>query len=300
MNLTGLHILLTYTCNYECDHCFVWGSPRQTGVFTWARLEDVYRQAVELGTVMGIYFEGGEAFLYYPLLLKAVGRAHELGFRTGIVSNAYWATTPEDAGLWIEPLAEAGLDELDVSSDVYHGDDAQGQRAQNAVVAAMARGIETAQFRLSPPITTRGADPSLRGAPVTGGDIMFRGRAAETLVPGLPGQPWEFFDACPYEDLVNPARLHLDPFGNLHLCQGLVAGNLFVRPLKDIVAGYHAHNHPVAADLLAGGPAELVRRYEIAHADTYADACHLCYSVRKALRLRFPEILTPDQMYGVA
>jgi len=29
MKLSSLHVLLTYQCNYECDHCFVWGSPRQ-------------------------------------------------------------------------------------------------------------------------------------------------------------------------------------------------------------------------------------------------------------------------------
>jgi hypothetical protein len=35
------------------------------------------------------------------------------------------------------------------------------------------------------------------------------------------------------------------------------------------------------------------------HEDAYADACHFCYEARRALRTRFPEILTPDQMYGV-
>ena len=26
MELTSLHILLTYQCTCECEHCFVWGS----------------------------------------------------------------------------------------------------------------------------------------------------------------------------------------------------------------------------------------------------------------------------------
>ena len=38
--LNGLHILLTYRCLSACDHCFVWGGPDQTGVFT---LESLYR-----------------------------------------------------------------------------------------------------------------------------------------------------------------------------------------------------------------------------------------------------------------
>ncbi len=40
MNLTGLHILLTYCCAFRCGHCFVWGSPEQPGVFTLARLHE--------------------------------------------------------------------------------------------------------------------------------------------------------------------------------------------------------------------------------------------------------------------
>ncbi len=31
MRLTSLHLILTYQCTFECDHCFVWGSPWQEG-----------------------------------------------------------------------------------------------------------------------------------------------------------------------------------------------------------------------------------------------------------------------------
>lgn len=36
--LTGIHILLTYTCTRECDHCFLHCGPKQEGTFTlsWA------------------------------------------------------------------------------------------------------------------------------------------------------------------------------------------------------------------------------------------------------------------------
>jgi MoaA/NifB/PqqE/SkfB family radical SAM enzyme len=39
IELTGLHVLLTYRCTFECDHCFVWGSPNQAGTFTLADIE---------------------------------------------------------------------------------------------------------------------------------------------------------------------------------------------------------------------------------------------------------------------
>jgi hypothetical protein len=42
-----------------------------------------------------------------------------------------------------------------------------------------------------------------------------------------------------------------------------------------------------------------VTEYNLPHSDFYADACHLCYEARITLRERFPQVLKPDQMYGV-
>ena len=62
---------------------------------------------------------------------------------------------------------------------------------------------------------------------------------------------------------------------------------------------YNPDTHPVIGPLLTGGPAEIVKKYELPHEHGYAYACHLCYLSRCKLRDRFPEILTPGQMYGV-
>ena len=86
---------------------------------------------------------------------------------------------------------------------------------------------------------------------------------------------------------------------NLHICQGISIGNLFKRPLKKIIAEYDPDSHPVCGPLLAGGPAALVGEYALPHGSHYADACHLCYDARLALRGRFPDELAPDQVYGV-
>ncbi len=169
--LSGLHLLLTYSCNYECDHCFVWGGPSQSGTMTIETIEHILAEAEALGSIKWIYFEGGEAFLYYQIMRTDIRLAKKCGFNVGIVSNAYWATADTDAIEWLKPLA-GSVDDLSISSDAYHGS---------------------------------------------------------------------------------------------HV--GL--------------------NHP-----------EIVRRYDLPHEDGYADHCHLCYTARSALRERFPDVLTPDQMYG--
>lgn len=97
MKLTGLHVLLTYQCNLECDHCFVWGSPWQSGTMTLQNVRQILHQAKELGTVEWIYFEGGEPFLYYATLVRGVQEASKMGFRAGIVENP---PCPPLAGGW--------------------------------------------------------------------------------------------------------------------------------------------------------------------------------------------------------
>jgi hypothetical protein len=90
----------------------------------------------------------------------------------------------------------------------------------------------------------------------------------------------------------------VDPLGYVHVCQGITIGNVFQVPLKEICRGYAPDTHPIVGPLLSGGPARLTREYGTPHGAEYADACHLCYSTRRQLRRRFPELLAPDQMYG--
>jgi len=297
MKLAGLHILLTYQCNFECDHCFVWGSPWQSGTLTLNQLEDIYRQAKVVGTVTSVYFEGGEPFLYYPILVKAVQLGKEYGFKLGIVSNGYWATTKEDALEWLRPFV-GKLEDLSVSSDLFHYDQLMSQQAKNACQAAEELGIPIGTISIAPPETEE-ADPAVGQLPLDESGVMYRGRASAKLVGQASLKPWTEFVECPYEDLREPGRIHLGPLGNLHICQGISIGNLFERPLKEICAAYDPDEHPVTGPLLSGGPAELVRRYNLPHNDSYADACHLCYTARVALRERFPSLLAPDQVYGL-
>lgn len=294
MKLSGLHILLTYQCTYECDHCFVWGSPWQSGTFTLEQIENILVQAKEAG-VASIYLEGGEPFLYYAILVKAVRMAADMGFSVGIVSNAYWANSVADATEWLRPFA-GRLADLTVSSDLFHCDECLGERPQNAIVAAKWLGIPTGMISIAQP--NEEAEKS-HGQIEDASAVMYRGRAAEKLAGRAASHPWEKFDACPHEDLCEPGRVHLDPLGNLHICQGLVIGNLFEKPLKQICEEYDPHAHPICGPLLAGGPAELMTEYNLTHASHYADACHLCYKARTTLRARFPQLLKPDQMYGV-
>ena len=298
--ITQVHFILTYMCTLECEHCFVCSSPSSEGTFTPRQIAAALDQTDKLGTVDTVYFEGGEPFLFYPVLLDAVRQATNRGYKVGIVTNGYFATSEENARFFLEPLRELGIADMSISNDVFHYENQKENPARRASEVATALGMPTAILALDP----GASGPEIKGAPreekpgvVTEGGIMFRGRAAEKLSPNAVTSDWQQFTRCPYEDLKNPSRMHVDAFGNLQICQGISLGNIWKHPLDELVRTYSPSSHPICGPLLEGGPAQLARVLDYTPPAGVADACHLCYLARKSSRSRYPEILGPTQVY---
>ena len=299
--LTGVHLLLTYACNFECEHCFLYCGPAARGTFTIDQIQAVLEEAQRLGTIETVFFEGGEPFLYYPLVLEGIERAGRLGIKSGIVTNGYWATSAADAELWLRPVQQRGVATINVSDDALHYGEPAGVHAQRVTEAAAAVGMAAKIMCAERPKVIPPDPASPEGSPArVGGGVMFRGRAVEKLSAGLPGRPWESMKICPHENLGSPGRVHVDCYGHVHLCQGLSMGNFWQTPLSQLVREYRGEGHPIAGPLIAGGPAELVRQYALPHQEEYVDECHLCFEARRALIGRFPQYLGPPQVYGLA
>ena len=298
--LTGIHFLLSYKCDSACDHCFVYSSPKAKGTFTLDQMKKAFAELARIETIEWLIFEGGEPFLFYPLMYEGISVAHDMGFKIGIVTNTYWATSEEDAELWLKPLHDLGISDISISDDAFHYEDKEASPAKHALNAARRLGMSCGSICIGRPTIEEGIDKEhAKGKPVIGGGAMFRGRAVEKLTEGLPRRPWEEFTECPYEDLRNPKRVHLDAYGNIHLCQGLSMGNMWDVPLSKIVKQYDADLHSVCRFLVNGGPARLVKEYDVHHEDEYVDACHMCYLVRLALLDKFPQYLAPRSVYGL-
>jgi len=298
MRLTGIHFLLTYKCTYECDHCFVYSSPNAEGVFTISQIEDTLKQMKEMDSIDTAYFEGGEPFLFYPLLLTSASMARAMGFKVGIVTNCYWATSVRDAELWLKPFQSVGIDDLSISEDVFHNPDGDNNAVKFARKAAENLGIPCGEICIEEPSVK--SDVNITpGDPVVGGDVLFKGRAVDKLVGDLPRRDYKVFDSCPKEELENPGRLHLDPYGNLHVCQGIIVGNMFKEPLKRIAENYDPKSHPVISVLLNGGPAKLAEMHNYDTTAGFVDHCHLCFEVRRKISDQFENHLGPKQVYGI-
>ena len=141
MNLTGLHFLLTYQCTFQCDHCFVWGSPRQRGTMTLpAATANSSSQAAEAGTIKTVAFEGGEPFLYYATSCFSRGRRWRarMGFQFGeprlkcLLGDGRGGR----CGHWLRPFAGvSGISSISVSSDLYHFDEQLSRQARRNALA---------------------------------------------------------------------------------------------------------------------------------------------------------------------
>jgi hypothetical protein len=296
--LSEIHFLLTYRCNFECDHCFLYCGPDTPGTFTIAQVDEVLQEALKIGTVKVIYFEGGEPNLYYPLLLESIKRAYQKGFEVGIVSNAYGALAEEDAHLWLDPLVEAGLSVLSVSDDDFHYSTEGDSPPKIAREVGEKLGLQAFPICIDPPAIID--DPHAeKGQSLIGGGAKFRGRAADKLTAGLPTRPWKEFVECPYEDLVSPSRVHVDCYGNIHICQGISIGNFWQRPLSEIMASYDPSDHPICGPLNKNGPAGLIEGLNLSAETEYVDECHACFLVRRSLLDKYPEVLTPRFVYGL-
>jgi len=296
--LTGCHFLLTYTCTMECDHCFVYSSPYAKGTFTLKQIRSVLEELLKIGTIEQVYFEGGEPFMFYPLMLESIKLAHSFGFKTGVVTNTYWAISIEDAEFWLKPLQELGVSSISLSDDKIHYEDEKNNPAKKALPAAKKLGMSVSSICIEQPTIIEGTNKS-KGTPVVEGGALLKGRAVEKLLEGLPLRKYDEFTECPEEELRNPQRVHLDPFGYVHICQGLAMGNMWDTPLSELVESYDADNHPICGPLLEGGPTMLAKKYKVEHKNKYATACHFCYLVRLALMDRFPEYIAPRQVYGL-
>jgi hypothetical protein len=298
--LNGIHFLLSYMCNYECDHCFLFCSPDSKGTFTLKQINQVLDEAVKIKTVKWIYWEGGEPFLFYPLMLESMKLAKERGFKNGIVTNSYWATDTNDAKLWLKPISELAIADFSVSDDTFHYEDAAENLSKYAHLAAKTLSIPTGAINIEKPTFEVTMEKGqVKGTPVIGGGAMFRGRAVDRLIEGLPTRKWDRLKECPYEDLIGLGRVHVDCFGNTQICQGLSIGNFWNEPLSELVSEYNPEEHPICGPLIKGGPAQLVKEYNLEHEEEYVDECHLCYLARKSLLDKYPQYLGPQQVYGL-
>lgn len=299
MALTA-HFILTYTCLLRCSHCDVNSTPRARGRFTQQALNHSLTQIAQTDRIDSVVFTGGEPFLVYPTLLYGVNKARQIGLRVTIMTNGFFARSHATGIRILRSLAESGLDEIQVSIDGFHYSNRRAPEGARTLEIAAELGIKVRQVCIS-----RKDEGHVGVSEDSVGEyersefpLRFFGRAVELISENQPRFPSNTFTQCPDRELVTPGDIYLDPEGLVSVCPGVVIENFYRSSIKEILENHPARENSILQCLIQGGPAELFNCFPLPQGDQFADACHACFTARKALLDPYPDFLAPKQVYG--
>jgi MoaA/NifB/PqqE/SkfB family radical SAM enzyme len=155
-------LMLSYTCNAACGHCMYACSPKWPA--DWITEEDLEATLRALagkiqpgpwgpesmGLNHGLHFSGGEPFLNFPLLMKAAGRAHELGIPSLIVeTNCIWAREEEETREKLLALRKLGVIGIMISINPFYLEHVPFERSERAIrISREVFGANTAVYQL--------------------------------------------------------------------------------------------------------------------------------------------------------
>jgi hypothetical protein len=125
-------------------------------------------QAADLGTIRLVCFSGGEAFLLNQDLVELVELAASRALMTRVVTNGYWATSERAALRRLEPLVEAGLNEINFSTGDDHAEYVPQSRIICGIAAALKLGMPVAlmvESRAQRAVTAESLLPELEAHP---------------------------------------------------------------------------------------------------------------------------------------
>jgi len=117
---SSLVFLLTLKCNFKCDHCSVSAGPERNETITNELLKLTIEQAYFIPSIRTIIFTGGETTLFPNLLKNGLIYAQRKGFKTRMVTNAWWAASIDKTKKFLETLVKCGLNEINISYDDFH------------------------------------------------------------------------------------------------------------------------------------------------------------------------------------
>ena len=187
-----------------------------------------------------VHFAGGEPFYDFERLLAIAQAAQAAGLRVleKVETNAFWATDDEVTREKIRKLAEAGMEMLLISTDVYHQEFVPVERCVRAArIAREMLGEKGVRVRwwdfIDQPVDVMAINAEYRQRAFAEALVRHRerilGRAADQLADFYECHPPEYFAAetC-VEATLGSKHVHIDAYGNVFpgVCSGIVWGQV--------------------------------------------------------------------------
>jgi len=268
-----------------------------------------------IGLNHGLHFTGGEPFLNFDLLRKAVQTARDLNIPSLFVeTNCYWSINEELTREKLGQLKTAGLHGILISVNPFILEYVPFERTERAIrISAEVFGGNVItyqeffyhQFKDLNVNGTLSFETYLRRAgahSLSYIELLPLGRACYALERLYPTHPAStFFGASCMAELTRPWHIHVDNYGNYitGYCGGLSLGD--ARHL-DALRQINLDDRPILRALVT----DVKDLYELGEAYGYADRdegyvskCHLCVDIRRHIVQKtdmFKE-LSPREFY---
>jgi organic radical activating enzyme len=128
-------------CNVKCEHCVAADT-----IFDNVRMELVQARetiaALAAAQVKGISFTAGEPLIYLDDICELIALCREYGIYTRVVSNGFWAKTPERADRTIVQLKGHGLSQLRMSYSRWHQKNIARRNILNGAESCQRNGLD--------------------------------------------------------------------------------------------------------------------------------------------------------------
>jgi len=118
---TQLTLVATNKCTSACQNCCFQCNPQNKDRLTLTEMKQYITQSVETyNSIKLLIISGGECFTLGKDLDRVIKFATDKGLSTRVVTNGYWAKSPEKSYQRVKSLVEAGLTEINFSTGDEH------------------------------------------------------------------------------------------------------------------------------------------------------------------------------------
>lgn len=327
-------LILSYKCSAECRHCIYACSPKWNADWISQEfLENILTQLAgkilpnlygpnTTGLNYGLHFTGGEPFLNFELLSKAVEIAAKLKIpSTFVETNCFWCVDDKATKEKLRLLKKKGLKGIMISVNPFYLEYVPFERTERAIrisLEVFGRNVMVYQLEYYRRFKEWGIKDRVSFEDylklerkedfARNVEFFIMGRAAyklkDTLKEFYPRYKSDhFFDEPCITPFLRNWHNHFDNYGNYipGFCGGISLGDCreLDKLLKD---GIDLEQYPILEFLISGdfkGFYQFAKDYGyIESRDGYFSKCHLCTDIRKYLILKedFKE-LRPKEFY---
>jgi len=288
-----LSIMISNKCNYKCSHCIENSSPHELEKIPLKKIIELIDSAACIckNEELKISFTGGEPFLEFEDLLESARTANKnKASRISCITNAYWATSYEEALKTLKEVKASGIDHIAYSYDEFHKEFVLIDHIKNAFVAANEVGLHTT-FKI---VLFNGKERSYDFLKKLSDVIPGTRFSVEELLSlplgrakNLSKDLFLFTDDIPKDKCYGIGNILIRYDGNAYACccptfsKALFLGNIYTESLENIYN--KVKNQLLFKILMDKGPIYFVPYLQDAgitfNKGTFVNQCHLCSDI---------------------